>query len=137
MTLPIEGGTPMRMFRWVLPVIVLGLLAGTPVHGANVGQVVVVTHLDLIPDATGKAPPKAVRLLKQFVVDSRQDPGVKYFTLITWSPTGNHFQLIEIFRNSRSFDAHVSAAHTVTFRNGIQQYIGAPYDERLYQPSNG
>jgi quinol monooxygenase YgiN len=62
---------------------------------------------------------------------------VTFFTLITWSPTGNHFQLIEQFKNLASFNAHVSAAHSVTFRDNIQQYIGAPYDERLYQPVSG
>jgi len=35
----------------------------------------------------------------------------------------------------RSFNQHVSAAHTITFRDNLQQYIGAPYDERVYQPS--
>jgi hypothetical protein len=33
----------------------------------------------------------------------------------------------------RAFDAHVSALHTVTFRTALQPFIGAPYDERLYQ----
>jgi quinol monooxygenase YgiN len=72
-------------------------------------------------------------LLEQFVTDSRNDPGVKYFTLITWDPTTNHFQLIEVFQSMRAFDAHVSAAHTVDFRNALQPFIGAPYDERLYR----
>jgi quinol monooxygenase YgiN len=52
--------------------------------------------------------------------------------MITWDPTTNHFQLIERFRNIRAFDAHVSAKHTVDFRNALQPFIGAPYDERLY-----
>jgi hypothetical protein len=30
----------------------------------------------------------------------------------------------------------VSAQHTLDFRNGIQPFIGAPYDERLYQFAN-
>jgi quinol monooxygenase YgiN len=129
----------MRMFRWKLPVLVLALglltVAG-PSRADQFGQfgkVVVVTHIDLIPNAQGVAPPAAVQLLKQFVADSRNDPGVEYFTLITWSPTTNHFQLLEVFQNAWSFNAHVSAPHTVAFRDGLQQYIGAPYDERLYQ----
>jgi hypothetical protein len=35
----------------------------------------------------------------------------------------------------RAFSAHVSADHTVQFRDDIQPFIGAPYDERLYQVS--
>lgn len=125
----------MRMLGWVLPLAMLAMLAGAPANADGFGETVVVTHIDLIPNSEGQAPPAALQLLKQFVLDSREDPGVKYFTLITWAPTTNHFQLIEVFRNSRSFDAHVSATHTVAFRNSLQQYIGAPYDERLYRPS--
>jgi hypothetical protein len=33
---------------------------------------------------------------------------------------------------TQAFDAHVSAQHTLDFRNDIQPFIGAPYDERLY-----
>ena len=39
---------------------------------------------------------------------------------------------IEVFQNMRAFNAHVSAHHTVQFRQDIQSFIGAPYDERLY-----
>jgi quinol monooxygenase YgiN len=42
----------------------------------------------------------------------------------------------EVFANQQAFDAHVSAQHTVDFRNDIQPFIGAPYDERLYQFAN-
>jgi quinol monooxygenase YgiN len=59
---------------------------------------------------------------------------VKTFILITQEGTNNHFQLIEVFRDMRAFGAHVSAAHTITFRTDLQPFIGAPYDERLYRP---
>ncbi|MGH7044977.1 MAG: putative quinol monooxygenase [Stellaceae bacterium] len=126
----------MRRFSWTLPLLMLGLLAAAPAYAGNSSDVVVVTHIDMIPDSAGQAPPAALALLEQFVLDSRKDPGVEYFTLITWAGTTNHFQLLEVFRNMRAFDAHVSAAHTVAFRNGLQPYIGAPYDERLYQPAS-
>jgi hypothetical protein len=41
-------------------------------------------------------------------------------------------QLIERFQNTHTFDLHVSAPHSVQFRNSLQPFIGAPYDERLY-----
>src|SRR6266849_7317131 len=120
----------MRMFRWALPLSVVASLFGAPAYADDVGEVVVVTHLDIIPTPTFMT--DAVPLIKQFVLDSRKDPGVKSFTMITWDPTTNHFQLIERFQNKRAFDAHVSAKHTVDFRTALQQFIGAPYDERLY-----
>jgi quinol monooxygenase YgiN len=121
----------MRIIKWALALTVVTFLSGTPARSDDFGGVVVVTHIDIIPDFVGQAEP----LLEQFVTDSRNDPGVKYFTLITWDPTTNHFQLIEVFQSMRAFNAHVSADHTVQFRRDIQPLIGAPYDERLYQAS--
>ena len=66
-------------------------------------------------------------------MDSRNDPGVELFIVISWTPTTNRFQLIEVYRNQRAFDNHIGAAHTIQFRSDLQPFIGAPYDERLYQ----
>jgi quinol monooxygenase YgiN len=129
----------MRVFDWALALAFLGLLAIQPAKAGNFGnsgEIVVVTHIDLIPNSAGVAPPAAVQLLEKFVLDSRDDPGVEYFTLITWSPTTNHFQLLEVYKNLISFNEHISAAHTIEFRDDLQPYIGAPYDERVYQPSD-
>jgi quinol monooxygenase YgiN len=119
----------MRKFRWTLPLAVAAWLMGTPAHADRFGEVVVVTHVDIDPQFVPQAEP----LLVTFVEDSRKDRGVKSFILITQDPTTNHFQLIEVFRDMRAFDAHVSAEHTVTFRKNLQPFIGAPYDERLYR----
>ena len=118
----------MRRFRWALPLAVLAPLA-LPAAADDFGDVVVVTHIDIIPTFVAQAQP----LIEQFVLDSRKDPGVRSFTMITWAPTTNHFQLLEVFRNRQAFDAHVSAAHTVAFRDQLQPFIGSPYDERLYR----
>ena len=117
----------MRKFRWTLPLTFAACLMGAPVHADQ--EVVVVTHVDVDPQNVPVAEP----LLVNFVIDSRNDRGVKSFTLITQEGTDNHFQLIEVFRDMRAFDAHVSAAHTVTFRTNLDPLLGAPYDERLYQ----
>jgi quinol monooxygenase YgiN len=123
----------MRKFRWILLLIVATCLMGAPARADRFadrfGQVVVVTHVDVDPQNVPVAEP----LLTNFVIDSRKDRGVKSFTLITQDPTTNHFQLIEVFRDMRAFDAHVSASHTITFRTKLDPLLGAPYDERLYQ----
>jgi len=111
------------------------LLAGTvnPRSGhAESRQIFVITHVDIDPQFVGQALPA----LDTFVSDSASDPGVQTFALLSQSPTTNHFQLIEVFANQQAFDAHVSTQHTLDFRNDIQPFIGAPYDERLYQFAN-
>ena len=95
-------------------------------------QIFVITHVDIDPQFVGQALP----VLDTFVSDSASDPGVQTFALLSQSPTTNHFQLIEVFANQQAFDAHVSAQHTLEFRNDLQPFIGAPYDERLYQFAN-
>lgn len=92
-------------------------------------QIFVITHVDVIPTFLDQAKP----FILQFVADSASDPGVQTFAMVSWDDITNHFQLIEVFANQQAFDAHVSAQHTVTFRNSLQPFIGAPFDERLYQ----
>ena len=120
----------MREFHRTLPLIVAAcLMSAAPAHAGGFDEVVVVTHVDVDPQNVPVAEP----LLVTFVEDSRNDRGVKSFTLITQDPTTNHFQLIEVFRDMRAFDDHVSAQHTIQFRTNLQPLLGAPYDERLYQ----
>ena len=120
--------------RLVLALVLLGSLIAMPAladdrHDGRSDRVIVITHLDIIPTFVDQAQP----LIEQFVVDSRSDPGVEAFIVISWTPTTNHFQLIEVYRNQRAFDAHISQAHTIQFRKELQAFIGAPYDERLYE----
>jgi quinol monooxygenase YgiN len=96
----------------------------------SASPVTVVTHFDIIPNGDNVA--QATALLEKFVLDSRSDPGVVAFTLITWAPTTNHFQLLEVFNSLEAFNRHVSEAHTIAFRTAVQPFIGSPLDERLY-----
>jgi len=105
--------------------IQVGKAADAPAHG---GEIEVVTHIDVIPTFLNQARP----LILQFVADSANDPGVTEFLLVSWDGITNHFQLIERYDTKRAFDLHVSNQHTVQFRNSLQPFIGAPYDERVY-----
>jgi quinol monooxygenase YgiN len=108
------------------------LLAGTVdprSRHAESRQIFVITHVDIDPQFV---PDPAVPVLDTFVSDSASDPGVQTFALLSQAGTTNHFQLIEVFANRQAFNAHVSAQHTLDFRNDIQPFLGAPYDERLY-----
>ena len=96
---------------------------------AQARQIFVITHVDVDPQFVPQAQP----LLNTFVADSLNDPGVQTFALLSQTPTPNHFQLVETFADLQAFNAHVSALHTVEFRNSTTGFLGAPYDERLYQ----
>ena len=104
-------------------------LFAVPALAGETGPIVVVAHIDFIPDNLAQGLPA----LEQFAQQSKSDPGVKSFTLITWAPTTTHFQLIEVYDSLRAYDNHEQAARTVAFRTAIQPAIGSPFDERLYR----
>jgi quinol monooxygenase YgiN len=108
------------------------LLAGSvPARSqhAEARQIFVITHVDSDPQFV----PQITPLLDTFVNDSLNDAGVQAFALLSQAPTPNHFQLFEAFADLQAFNAHVSEQHTVEFRNSTAGFLGAPYDERLYQ----
>jgi len=113
-----------------LAVAPCALHPGTMAWAESASPVTVVTHFDVIPNGNNLTLGQA--LLEQFVLDSRSDPGVISFTLITWAPTTNHFQVLEVFDSLDAFNRHVTAAHTIAFRTAMQAYVGSPIDERLY-----
>jgi quinol monooxygenase YgiN len=92
-------------------------------------RIYVVTHVDIIP-------PKAAdgtKLVQQYVVDSRKDPGLVRVEAGSEISRGNHISIVEVWQNQKAFDEHVAAAHTRQFRQQIDPMLGSPYDERLHQ----
>jgi quinol monooxygenase YgiN len=92
--------------------------------------VLVVTHVDVVP--TGL--PKAREFLSAQVEVSRKQMGNLRFDVLQGARM-NHFTVLEAWRDERAREAHISAAHTKTYREGLRETAvdGAPYDERLYR----
>jgi quinol monooxygenase YgiN len=95
-----------------------------------VDAVLVVTHVDVVP--TGLA--KAREFLNAQVEVSRKQMGNLRFDVLQGARM-NHFTVLEAWRDERAREAHISAAHTRTYREGLRETAidGAPYDERLYR----
>jgi quinol monooxygenase YgiN len=91
-------------------------------------RIYVVTHVDIIPPeaATG------TKLVQQYVVDTRKDPGIVRVEAGSEISRGNHISILEVWQNQKAFDDHVAAAHTRQFRQQIDPKLGSPYDERLH-----
>jgi quinol monooxygenase YgiN len=94
------------------------------------GAVLVVTHVDVIP-------PNQVQvreMLKTLADASRKETGSLRFDVLQ-GVRQNHFTVVEAWRDGRAYEAHVTAAHTKTFREELQPRAtdGSPYDERLYR----
>ena len=103
-----------------------------PARAVEKGSLLVVTHIDVIP-ANGGAD-KARAMLKALAESSRSETGNLRFDVLQGARM-NHFTVIEAWRDARARDAHVTAAHTKTFRNALQPLgpNAGLYDERLYR----
>jgi quinol monooxygenase YgiN len=100
-------------------------------------QVIVITHIDLLPDtAIPNGVETGIALLKTYVEGARAT-GAKTARLITWAPTTNHFQIVEVWDSMATFNAHVESGQSVNFRNDLQALIGSPYEQRVYHPVGG
>jgi quinol monooxygenase YgiN len=91
------------------------------------GAVSVVTHVDVSPD------PRVADMLKRLAESSRHDAGNVRFDVLQHAVRGNHFTVVETWRNQKALDDHAAAAHTKRYRDDLQPLTGSPLDERVYR----
>ena len=103
-------------------------LAPGKTAGADTRNAVVVAHVDVAPNT------QAPMLLQQLADASRQEAGNLRFDVLQHAMRGNHFTVIEQWRNQDALDAHVATAHARAYRDALQPLTGSPLDERVYTP---
>jgi quinol monooxygenase YgiN len=89
--------------------------------------IVVVTHVDVPPPRKDDC----IALLKALGEASTKE--AVRFEVFQQTSRPNHFSAVEVWRNQRAYDAHITAAHTKKFRDALTPMSGALYDERLYR----
>jgi quinol monooxygenase YgiN len=121
-----------RSSKWALWCLTLLL---TPHTGAQTvlpeypaGPLVIITHVDVIPQFTAPA----IELLSDYQTESRRDAGADRIEVLQQIGRPNHFTIEEKWNDGNAYDKHVSASHTREFRAKLQPMLGAPYDERLH-----
>jgi quinol monooxygenase YgiN len=95
---------------------------------ATSDKVYVVTHVDIIPPQAAAG----TKLVEQYIVDARKDPGLVRIEAASEISRGNHISIVEVWQDKKAFDEHVAAAHTRQFRQQLDPMLGSPYDERLH-----
>ncbi len=88
----------------------------------------VVTYVDVYPNFAAET----AKLLQQFAADNRKDGGFVRFEALRDVSRANHFAIVEVWQNQKAYEAHLMAPHTKAFRDQLQQGLGSPFDERLY-----
>ncbi|MBV8736507.1 MAG: antibiotic biosynthesis monooxygenase [Alphaproteobacteria bacterium] len=104
--------------------------SGTGAHAEGGRDAVyVLTFVDVFPPGKDQA----AALLRQFAEANRKLPGNLLFDVLLRVPgIGNHFTVVEGWRDRHAFDASLMAASTREFRQKLTPLEGALYDERLY-----
>jgi len=103
-------------------------LAPAKTAGADARNAFVVAHVDVAPNT------QAPMLLQELAAASRQEAGNLRFDVLQHAMRGNHFTVIEQWRNQDALDAHVATAHARAYRDALQPLTGSPLDERVYTP---
>jgi len=91
-------------------------------------KVYVVTHVDIIPPQAAAG----TKLVQQYVLDTRKDPGLIRIEAAAEIARTNHISLLEVWQDKKAFDEHIANAHTRQFRQQLDPMLGSPYDERLH-----
>jgi quinol monooxygenase YgiN len=103
-------------------------VAVAPARGPGAaGAVSVISHVDVAPN------PAVAPMLARLAADSRQEPGNLRFDVLQHTMRGNHFTVVETWRDQAALDAHVAAAHTKKYRDDVLPLTGSPLDERLFK----
>jgi quinol monooxygenase YgiN len=93
--------------------------------------ITIVSHVDIIPDAyKPQSEENAAQLLRSQRTATQHDAGLISYVVLQQNGASNHFTISETWRDTRSYEIHQGADHTVAFRNQIQPFLGGPIDSR-------
>ncbi len=106
---------------------------GTPYAPPRAGDFFVISHLDVY----GPGVPVLLAAFRPLADQTRSDKGmVRYEILDQVVPHANHFRLFEEWSSEKDWVAHNLSAHVQAFHAALPQYLGTPYDQRLYHLAN-
>jgi quinol monooxygenase YgiN len=91
------------------------------------GAVSVISHVDVAPN------PAVAPMLARLAQTSRQEAGNLRFDVLQHTMRGNHFTVVETWRDQAALDVHTAAAHTRQYRDEVLPLTGSPLDERVFK----
>ena len=128
-----DAAVQQRLLDAIAPLRVSGFdqrpykaIAVAPARTGAPKAVSVVSHVDVAPN------PAVAPMLARLAADSRKEPGNLRFDVLQHTMRGNHFTVIETWRDQAALDAHVAAPHTKKYRDDILPLTGSPLDERVF-----
>lgn len=109
------------------------LFAGTQYKAPTAGNVMIISHLDACCGGT----PTLEAEMKSLAEAAAKEKGmVRYEILDQLPPRQNHARLYEEWASERDYVAHNLSQPVREMYAKLQEYLGTPYDQRLYRLVN-
>src|SRR5215470_6780340 len=110
----------------------VGLSVGPVESKPARGAFYVVTHVDVIPPRKDDG----IAAVKMLGDDSRRQDGKIRFEVAQQTNRGNHFTIMEVWKDEMSAHKHSMTDAARSFRDKLGSMTGALYDERMYRAVN-
>ncbi|MCC6776708.1 MAG: antibiotic biosynthesis monooxygenase [Hyphomicrobiales bacterium] len=118
----------MRFALSLMLAILLAPLAGAPPAQAQDAPVYIVSYIDSAPANRGTV----VGMLRRLALASRKDPGNVRFEVLQRTTPSNQFAIVAIWKDQKSYDGHLAAAHVKEFRDRVKPYLISAIDDRVH-----
>ncbi len=97
------------------------------------GNVTVVTIIDVFSNANvPQNVASSNALLDKLAADTQAMDGLVSFTVLRDAGRSNHFIILSVWKDMKSFEAYSGAESTRSFRQAFRPKLGGPFDKRLY-----
>lgn len=93
---------------------------------ADAATIYVISHVDAAPGGDMSA------ILQAWVEGSRRESGNVRFEILQHAVRGNHYTVIEAWKDGAALEAHALAVHTRAFRDAFGPLAGSPLDARIF-----
>jgi quinol monooxygenase YgiN len=109
------------------------LFAGTQYKAPTAGNIMIISHLDACCGGT----PTLEAAMKSVAEAAMKERGmVRFEVLDQLPPRNNHARLYEEWASERDYVAHNLSQPVRDSFSKLQEYLGTPYDQRLYRLAN-
>jgi quinol monooxygenase YgiN len=119
----------MFYFRSALALLTMFLLApAASAQGVASGPVYVVTYLEAAPAAQDNV----AKVLKDWSTEARKDEGNQGLGVLQGTLRPNQFVIVGVWKDQKSLDDNLNAAHTKSAREKMQPSLVSPNDGRSH-----
>jgi quinol monooxygenase YgiN len=108
-------------------------IAVGPVVAAPPRARTIITHVDMGPPNPANRD-WAIPAMTAFAEATRKEAGNLRYDVLQQKGRTNHFEVIEVWKDQKSADAHEAAPRTLSLRAEYAPRLGGLYDQRWFNP---